>query len=131
MSRRKSRSFTEVELEFMRVLWERCEAAPDDIAGALLAEGRLLSGGSIRNVLAIMREKGYVSRRKEGKAFLYRARVQKEEARTGMVRDLLNQAFAGSESLLVASLLDTGDIRQDELEKIERLIAERKERERS
>ena len=131
MARRKTRTFTEVELEFMRILWEKGEAAPDDIAGALLAEGRLLSGGSIRNVLAIMREKGYVSRRKEGKAFLYRARVQKEEARTSMVRDLLDQAFAGSESLLVSSLLDTGDIRQDELEKIERLIAERKERERS
>jgi predicted transcriptional regulator len=131
MARRTSRSFTEVELEFMHILWEKGEASPDDIGEAFAAAGRPLSGGSIRNVLAIMREKGYVSRRKEGKAFLYRARVQKEEARTGMVRDLLDQAFAGSESLLVSSLLDTGDIRQDELEKIERLIAERKERERS
>ena len=126
MARRKTRSFTEVELEFMRILWERGDSSPDDIADVLAARGRTLSGGSIRNVLAIMGEKGYVVRRKEGKAFFYRAKIREEEARTGMVNDLLDTIFSGSESLLVASLLERHDIRPEELETIARLIEERK-----
>jgi predicted transcriptional regulator len=128
MARRKNRTFTEVELEFMRILWERGEAAPEDIADSLAAQGRSLSGGSIRNVLAIMQEKGYITRRKESRAFLYRAKVREEEARRGMVSDLLEHVFEGSESSLVSSLLDRRDLRPEELEKIERLIAERKRR---
>ncbi|MDP2982928.1 MAG: BlaI/MecI/CopY family transcriptional regulator [Candidatus Latescibacter sp.] len=131
MARRKTRTFTEVELEFMRILWDRGEAAPEDIRDSLLANGRSLSGGSIRNVLAIMQEKGYVARRKEGKAFLYRAKIREEQAREGMARNLLENAFAGSESLLVASLLERRDIRPEELEKIELLISDRRRREKS
>ena len=131
MARRKNRTFTEVELEFMRILWVKGEAAPEDIRDFLLANGRSLSGGSIRTVLAIMQEKGYVTRRKEGKAFLYRAKIREEQAREGMARNLLENAFAGSESLLVASLLERRDIRPEELEKIELLIADRRRREKS
>jgi BlaI family transcriptional regulator, penicillinase repressor len=126
MARRKTRSFTEVELEFMHILWERGDSSPDDIAETFAARGRTLSGGSIRNVLAIMGEKGYVARRKEGKAFFYRAKIREEEAREGMVRDLLNTIFSGSESLLVASLLERRDIRPEELDAIARLIEDRK-----
>jgi BlaI family transcriptional regulator, penicillinase repressor len=131
MARRKSRSFTEVELEFMRILWERGEVSPDAIKDELVARGRSLSGGSIRNMLAIMREKGYASRRKDGKTFLYRPKIREDEARIIMARDLVETVFAGSESLLVASLLERGDVRPGELAEIERLISERKERERS
>jgi BlaI family transcriptional regulator, penicillinase repressor len=126
MARRKTRTFTEVELEFMRILWVRGEAAPEDVRDSLLTNGRSLSGGSIRNVLAIMQEKGYVTRRKEGKAFLYRAKILEEQAREGMTSDLLEKAFAGSESLLVASLLERRGILPEELEKIVRLIDERR-----
>ena len=131
MARRKNRTFTEVELEFMHILWNRGEAAPEDIRDSLLASGRTLSGGSIRNVLAIMQEKGYVTRRKVGKAYIYRAKIHEDQAREGMARDLLENAFAGSESLLMASLLERRDIRPDELEKIELLIAEHRRRNKS
>ncbi len=128
MARRKNRTFTEVELEFMRILWERGDSSPEDIADALAARGRSLSGGSIRNVLAIMQEKDYITRRKESRAYLYRAKVREEEARRGMVGELLDQVFEGSESSLVASLLDRRDLRPDELVKIERLISEHRRR---
>jgi len=126
MARRKNRTFTEVELEFMRIIWDLGEATPEDIAEELAGKKRALSGGSIRNVLAVMLEKGYISRRKESRAFLYRAKVHEEEARRGMVHDLLEHVFEGSESSLVSSLLDRREIHQEELEKIEQLIIERK-----
>ncbi len=124
MARKKAKSFTDVELEFMRVIWSAGEASPDDIDRALRENGRAISVGSIRNVLAIMQDKGYITRRKEGKAYLYRAAVGKEEARSNLIGDILSNMFDGSESLVVAALLDRKDIGRDELEKIKRMIQE-------
>jgi len=128
MARRKTRTFTDVELEFMQILWNSNEATPDDIQKALANNGRPLTGGSIRNVLAIMLEKGYVTRKKNGKTFLYTALVDEDQAAQSFVLDTLSKAFNGSESLMIGALLKNRDIRTEELEEIERLIADHKNR---
>ncbi|MBT4482907.1 MAG: hypothetical protein HOC71_04425 [Candidatus Latescibacteria bacterium] len=122
MARSKSRTFTDVELEFMHIIWASGEATPDDIQNALLKNERRISIGSIRNVLAIMMQKGYLTRRKKGKAFLYRAKIQKQLARKTMIQNLLVSAFDSSESLVVAALLDNRNIDEEELKKIKHLI---------
>lgn len=129
MPRHKSRVFTEVELEFMHVIWKLGEATPDDLGAALSEQGRHISVGSIRNMLGIMIQKGYITRRKNGKAFYYRAKIHKDQARKTMIQDLMVNAFDGSESLVVAALLNRSDIREEELDEIKRIIAdsERKE----
>ncbi len=131
MARKRAKSFTDVELEFMQVIWDAGEASPDDIDRALRENGRAISVGSIRNVLAIMLDKGYLTRRKEGKAFLYRAAVGREQARTNLIGDILSNMFEGSESLVVAALLDRSDIGREELEKMKHMIRERERREES
>ncbi len=130
MARRKTRTYTEVELEFMQVLWETGEATPEDIQNILAAQRRFLTGGSIRNVLAILAEKGHVARKRQGKTFLYRAKVHEEQAKTSVVHDILTRMFGGSESLMVAALLKDRDIDRDEIEEIERLISERRRSEK-
>ena len=126
MARRKSRTFTEVELEFMQILWSAGEATPDDIQNALAGIGRSLTGGSIRNILAILVEKGYITRRKKRKTHLYKPRVHEEQAKKSFVQDILSRVFDGSESLMVAALLKNREIDRKEIDEIERLINERK-----
>ncbi len=126
MARRKSRTFTEVELEFMQVLWGAGEATPDDIQAELAAKGHPLTGGSIRNVLTIMKKKGHIDRRKRGKTYLYKAKVHEEQGKKSVVQDILSRVFGGSESMMVAALLKNRDINRKELEEIERLIADHK-----
>lgn len=122
MARQKSRTFTEVELEFMHIVWSLGEASPDDIDAVLQKNGRSVSIGSVRNVLAIMMEKGYLARRKEGKAFRYRAKVPKNLARRVIMDNLLSSLFEGSESLVIAALLEDRELRPEEKEKIRRLL---------
>jgi len=125
MARRRSNTLTEVELEFMRVVWAQGEVGTDDVDHALREKGRDLADGSIRKILSILRKKGYVTRRRKGRGFLYRARVAEGQAGRGMVSDLLGRMFGGSASLLVASLLDSKSITRDELAEIKQLIAKR------
>lgn len=120
--RRKSQTFTDVELEFMKILWKKGEAAPDKISGAFAGMGRDLTYGTIRNMLVLMIEKGYVARRKQGKVYLYRAIVGEEDAKRSMLNDLLTRAFDGSEASMIATLLSGKNVGDDELAEIHRIL---------
>jgi BlaI family transcriptional regulator, penicillinase repressor len=131
MARRSSRTLTEVELEFMHLLWAKGELTPDDFETLFTDSGKPLTGGSIRKVLGILLRKGYVDRRREGKGYTYFAKVPREQAGASVVRDILSRVFGGSASLLVAALLDNRSVPEKDLETIENLIAEkRKEKEK-
>ncbi len=67
MARRKSRTLTEVELEFMQIVWEAGDVTPDNVLEQLRRQGRDLADGSVRKILSILVTKGYLSRRPEGR----------------------------------------------------------------
>ena len=102
--------------------WER--ELPEDIRNALSRTGAA-DFDRVDQKYAGDHDTERVSRTEEtGKAYYYRARILKDEARKNMISDLLMNAFDGSESLIVAALLDTGEIREEELEEIRRLVAD-------
>jgi predicted transcriptional regulator len=70
-------------------------------------------------------EKGYLTRRKQGLSFLYRAKVPRNNAYGSMFRDLLTRVFGGSGSLMIAAFLDTMEINPEEMKRIKRLVEER------
>ena len=126
MARRKTRTLTEVELEFMQVLWSNKEASPEDMQKVLEKKDAILTGGSIRKMLQILMRKGYVKRVKQGKKYVYSAKVQQEQAHKSMICDLLNRAFEGSFSHMVAALMDIQNVSDEDIVKIEQLIKKRK-----
>jgi len=128
LARRKAKTLTEVELEFMRVIWSApADVTSEDVQNALAREGRELSDGSIRKVLSILVDKGYVSRTRDGRFFYYRAEVPEDQAHRSLVADLLRRAFGGSAALMVATLLDSRGIGKVDIEKIKALIAQREQ----
>ncbi|MCE5248627.1 BlaI/MecI/CopY family transcriptional regulator [bacterium] len=130
MARRAAGTLTEVELEFMQMLWSLKQAAPEDMQNALLEKGRELTGGSVRKMLLILMKKGYVQRIREGKKYVYSAQVPQEQAKRSMLNELMDRAFGGSASILVATLLKSSSVPEDDIVKIERLIAEHKKEKR-
>ena len=125
MARRKAKTPTKVELEFMQIIWRKGEVTTEDIQRQLGKKGRKLADGAIRRMLAILVEKGYLTRRKEGMAFYYKATVDEKKATRRIARDLLERAFRGKASLLVAALLDSRSIGKKDLEQIKKLIEEK------
>jgi BlaI family transcriptional regulator, penicillinase repressor len=130
VARRKSPILTEVELEFMNIIWDGGEVTTEAIQAALLAQGRDLTGGSVRKVVSILEAKGYVTRRPQGRGYLYRAKVPRDSANNRMVMHLLKQAFGGSARLMVAALLDSRAVGRDEMRKIKALLASREKEDR-
>lgn len=122
MARRKTRTLTEVELEVMRAVWDADEVTVVEVRGSLSRTGRPLALPSIRKMLAILREKGYVARRPLGRGFTYRAVVSEEQARKSVLTDIITRVFDGSASHLVAALVDTEMVSKRDLPKIRKLI---------
>lgn len=125
MPRRKSKTLTQVELEFMQVIWERGEVTTEDVLEHLAGRGRHLSDGSVRKILSILVAKGYAVRRPDGRAFRYKAAVAEGRANRSMLLDLVERAFAGSPALMMASLLDNTRMSKKDLTAIKQLIAEK------
>ncbi len=123
MGRRKSSTFTEVELEFMQVIWAAGEVSTDHVLEVLKGRGRNLSDGSIRKILSILVKKGHLTRRREGRAFLYKPKIHEGQANRKMVQDLIKRAFGGSTALMVAALFDSKPLNEHDLKEIKRLIA--------
>lgn len=130
MARRRSRTLTEVELEFMQVVWSAGEVSSEHVVEALRRQGRDLTGGSVRKMLSILVDKGYLTRRRTGQNFLYKAKVGREQATGRMVTDLLKRAFGGKASLMVAALMDSRAVRDGDIDEIKRLIAQHETEER-
>ena len=123
------KKLTVTELEFMRKLWAMRDATPEDIKQSFEDESRIMTGGTVRKMLGILMDKGYVKRDKKGRTYLYRPAVSAESTKSGLIKDVLNRAFDGSFSHMFASFLDNEKVDVDELEKIAILIDKyRKER---
>ena len=125
MARRKSRTLTEVELEFMQIVWEAGDVTPEDVLKQLRRQGRDLADGSVRKILSILVTKGYLSRQPEGRTFLYSAKVPKGRADRSMLMDLVSRAFGGSPALIDSALLDSPKVSEADLRQIKQLISQR------
>jgi BlaI family transcriptional regulator, penicillinase repressor len=123
MPRPESEHPTELELDILKVLWGESPLPVREVRRRLSDEaGRPLAHSSVITMLNIMHRKGYLSRKREGKAFLFSPKVQKDSVRGRMMRDLLSRAFDGSARALVLNLLETADLDAEELTEIRKLI---------
>jgi len=122
MPRKKSRTLTELELMIMRIVWNNEEVMVEEIRGELKNQGHPLALPSIRTMLGILQEKGYVTRRKRSRSFAYRAIVPQEKAQKNILKDVVTRAFDGSAMNLVSALLDTRMVSEKELSGVKKLI---------
>ncbi|MCX7045946.1 MAG: BlaI/MecI/CopY family transcriptional regulator [Candidatus Sumerlaeota bacterium] len=131
MARRKSKTLTELELEIMRIVWKQGETSVEDVRLALDEAGAPLALPSIRTMFAILQEKGYLTRRAEGRHHLYRASVSEHEAQRNILKDVIERAFDGSALGLVAALIDARFVSKKDAAKARQLILQVERREKS
>lgn len=106
------------ELHVMRILWKHGELKPAEIQQHYPEP---IKNPALRSYLAILLEKGHVSRRQVGKAYFYRAVTRRESAFRKTVRELVNAYCDGSTQALLVSLLRNEKLSDRELLELKRL----------
>ena len=124
MTKRKTHRLGDLQLRIMKVLWERSEATVTEVLEEL-GKGEL-AYTTVATMLRKMEVRGLVSHRAEGRSFIYTAKVAAEEVSRSMADHLVDRLFEGSLLEAVHHLLTTREVSRDELQKLEKLIAERK-----
>jgi predicted transcriptional regulator len=123
--KRKIARLGDLQLRIMKILWLRTEATVTDVLGDLTGSSEL-AYTTVATMLRKMEAKGLVAHRIEGRSFIYRARVKEEEVTRTIADHFVERLFEGSLTEVVSHLLSTREVSKDELETLERLIAERK-----
>lgn len=113
---------TELQLALMQVLWRRGEGTVGEIADALGAGGRALASTTVATMLQRLAKQGWVAHRRDGRQFIYRAKVKEHDAAKGALKRLVSTFFAGRISALTAQLLESEEITAAELAEMRRLI---------
>src|SRR5215472_16199677 len=121
MPRKKTSTLTNAEHRIMEVIWARGSATVAEVVEAL-------DGGdaytTILTLMRILKAKGYLSTRKEGRAHVFTPRVDRDTAARKAVHQLLSKFFSGSPSELVLSFLREEELTPEELDELKRKILE-------
>ena len=123
MPRPKSPTLTDGELRLMRVLWAKGQATVGEVVDALKTRPKP-AYNSVLTLLRIMEKKGYVSHRKDGRAFTFVPTVDRVDASRSALRTLVDRFFEGSPRLLILNLLEDGQLSPEALQQLKQRIEE-------
>src|SRR5215813_1702023 len=94
---------TELQIEIMRVVWARGGATVGEVHAALRT--RRLAQATIATLLRRMEAKGALMHDKQGRQFIYRARITEQQARRSVVAEVAERLFRGQVPALINYLL--------------------------
>src|SRR5438876_12462365 len=124
MPRKKTLTLTNAEHRIMEVIWAKGSATVAEVVEALNGKDAYTT---ILTLMRILKDKGYLSSRSEGRAFVFVPKVDRDTAARKAVHQLLAKFFAGSPGELVLSFLREEKLTSKELEKIKQKISETEE----
>jgi len=125
--RKGSSSLTQMELQFMDVLWrqKKKSSSVQQVQEALLEDGVELAYTTVQTVLNTLEKKGKVSRKLDGRAFVYLPAITKESILKQAVRELADRMFGGSSEDLVMSLITAREVDAKRIAKLARAVADK------
>ena len=119
--RPKQTTLTPQELEIMKLVWQLEEASVRDIYETLLRR-RKIAYTTVMTTMNTLETKGYLKKRRQERAFIYRPTRPKNRVIGGMIREFIDRVFNGSAEPLLVHLVKDRHIREQDLEKIVRMI---------
>jgi predicted transcriptional regulator len=114
---------TDGELRLMRVLWDKGQATVGEVVDALKARPKP-AYNTVLTLLRIMEKKGYVSHRKDGRAFIFLPQVDRADVSRSALQTLVNRFFDGSPRLLMLNLLEDERLSPEALRQLKERIEE-------
>ncbi|MBU3078209.1 BlaI/MecI/CopY family transcriptional regulator [Sphingomonas quercus] len=114
---------SEGEAVVMEVLWRESPLTAAEVAERVEPE-RAWSERTVKTMLSRLVAKGALSFDEEGRRYLYRPAVSREDYVGGESRRLVDRLFGGRAAPLVAQLAESGELTSDDIVEIEALLKE-------
>lgn len=121
MPRKPSETLTEAELRIMQVVWQTGPATVQQILDALI-DPPALAYNTVLTTIRILERKGYVGHSKDGRAHIYRALVERDEASRSEIRHLVSRFFRNSHEDLVLNILEDRGVAPEEIQRLRQML---------
>jgi len=112
---------TDLQLDIVRVLWSEGEATVAEVRDRL-PEGRNLATTTVATVLSRLEKQNVVTRRLDGRQYVYRPTVTEHQVRRSMVADLVGSLFEGDPAALVSHLVSDAELEDGDLERVRAML---------
>jgi predicted transcriptional regulator len=112
---------TRGELKILNVLWELGQATVEEVIKHP-SFPTPPNYKTTQTLLRIMEEKGLARHTTRGRVFVFAPCVTREQVTRLSVQNLLEQTFAGSLTDMMVGVIETGTVKESELEELEALI---------
>lgn len=122
MPRQVSKYPTDLELQILKVLWQRSPMLARDVQAALGEGGRELAKTSVITTLNTMVGKKYLKRKKQGNMYLFTPCISEDQVGNRVLVDVVDRVFDGSASAVMMKLFDVKDLDSNELRELRSLI---------
>jgi len=116
---------SDAEWQVMKIIWMQGEQTSTDLIRAL-AEQFDWSKSTIQTLLARLVDKECLTRKKEGKFFVYSALLTLDQSRDLLVQDIKDKVCSRRIKNLLADLIVECDFTQADLEDLEVAISKKK-----
>ena len=114
---------SDLQLLLIKVLWQYGKLSASEVH-KIVADQRELAPTTVATMLKRMQEKDWLGYEKQGRQFLFFAKISENDVKTSMLRNLLANLFDGSPEQLVNHLVHSDDVAKGDLEKIQAMLAE-------
>ncbi len=116
---------SDAEHAVMEVLWEESPLTAQDVAERVPSE-RGWSANTVKTLLGRLLAKNVIAHEEEGRRYLYRPLVEREDYVAGESQRLIDRLFGGKLTPLVAHLADRDQLTAQDIAEIEAILKELK-----
>jgi len=103
------------ELQIMKIIWEKGQATVRDVYESLQ---KRIAYTTVATMLNLLEEKEFLKHDVDGRTYIYKPLVAREEVSVGMLEELLDRLFDGSTEMLLNTLIKAKNLGKDDLERL-------------
>jgi len=116
----------ELETAVMELLWRERKLTVNQVEERL-RQRRQIAHTTVLTTLDRMHRKGYLTREKSGKAFVYTPRYSREEFERGLAQEVLGALLGGLGEPVLSTFVELVGEDEAKLERLEELIRRKRE----
>lgn len=124
MPKTLERQLTEFELELMQVIWKLGECTIREVFDSL-PKARGLAYTTVATMIKILEQKGAIACDRSDRAISVKPKMRREDYELASLKKLSQTVFQGQAGSMVSRLLEAGDLNEEELLELKRIVEER------
>jgi len=126
MSKKSLDHFGELQRAVIELVWELGEASVRQV-WKRLCRNKALAYTTVLTAMQRLERAGWLRHRVEGKKHIYLPTRTRAQAGAGSVRKFVQRTFDGNALMLFRQLVEEGELSDDELQELQRLINKKRE----